>query len=214
MSSVATLKTHPSSDARRDSILAASRIVFARQNYAAASVEDIAAQAGIAKGTVYLYFKSKEAIYLAALLEDAAALHDKMREQMEAPASLRDKVRGVLRARLDYFKAHEEFLRLYLAEYGSLFRSDRNVPSEFLELFRDTLNNLSTHISTAIHRGEIRSVSPGALASAIFDLARGLTEKRLLGWNDLQAEDELEFVMDLLWSGLKPGPKSKSQGGR
>ena len=197
------------SDARRDAILGAGRIVFAREGYATASVDDIASQAGIAKGTVYLYFKSKEAVYLAALIQDATALHETMRQQLDRPAPLRDKVRTMLQVRQEYFKSHEEFLRLYLAEYGSLFRSDRNVPSQFLDLFRDSLKSLSTQVSRAIKRGEIRAVSPGALASAIFDLSRGLTEKRLLGWKAFQAEDELEFVMDLLWTGLEPKPKSR-----
>ena len=51
-------------------ILDAARAVFSRDGYAASSVDDVAAEAGIAKGTVYLYFKSKEDLYLAALLRD------------------------------------------------------------------------------------------------------------------------------------------------
>ena len=41
--------------------------MFARQGYSETVVDDIAGQAGIGKGTLYLYFKSKEEIFLAAL---------------------------------------------------------------------------------------------------------------------------------------------------
>ena len=61
---------------RRACILKAARCVFARQGYSKTVVDDIAGQAGIAKGTLYLYFKSKEDIFLAALMEDARCLEN------------------------------------------------------------------------------------------------------------------------------------------
>ena len=59
--------------------------MFARQGYANTVVDDIARQADIGKGTLYLYFPSKEQIYLAALLEDAHRLDEETRTAMTAP---------------------------------------------------------------------------------------------------------------------------------
>ena len=69
---------------RRGSILQAARAVFARQGYANTVVDDIATHAGIAKGTVYLYFPSKEQIYLAALLDGARQLDADSRAAMNS----------------------------------------------------------------------------------------------------------------------------------
>ena len=52
---------------RRGEILEAARRVFARKGFAKAGIGEIAREAGIAKGTVYLYFRSKDAVYWAAL---------------------------------------------------------------------------------------------------------------------------------------------------
>lgn len=49
--------------ARRQAILDAALTVFAAQGYEAARLEDVAARAGVAKGTLYLYFKDKEALF-------------------------------------------------------------------------------------------------------------------------------------------------------
>lgn len=49
-------------DARPDEVLDAALAVFAEKGYAATRVEDVARQAGVSKGTVYLYFASKEAL--------------------------------------------------------------------------------------------------------------------------------------------------------
>lgn len=50
-------------DARRAAILAAALDVFSRHGFTTARLDDVAAKAGIAKGTLYLYFKSKEALF-------------------------------------------------------------------------------------------------------------------------------------------------------
>jgi TetR/AcrR family transcriptional regulator, repressor for uid operon len=51
--------------ARRDQIIAAALACFARAGYHATTMADVAAQAGVSKGTPYLYFESKEALFIA-----------------------------------------------------------------------------------------------------------------------------------------------------
>src|SRR4051812_10415881 len=101
------------SEQRRCAILQAARAVFARQGYANTVVDDIAAQAGIAKGTLYLYFPSKEQIYLAAVLEDARKLDADSRAAMSAAESWQEKLGAYLRVRVEYFERHQDFLRIY-----------------------------------------------------------------------------------------------------
>lgn len=52
--------------ARREEILSAAVRLFARQGFTATRIEDVAAEAGIAKGSVYLYFDSRDALLAAA----------------------------------------------------------------------------------------------------------------------------------------------------
>src|SRR5262245_43530538 len=51
------------SAARRDAILAAALDEFAAQGFAAARLDDVARRAGVAKGTIYLHFRDKEALF-------------------------------------------------------------------------------------------------------------------------------------------------------
>jgi AcrR family transcriptional regulator len=53
----------PRAQARRQAILDAALTVFAAQGFEAARLDDVAARAGVAKGTLYLYFKDKEALF-------------------------------------------------------------------------------------------------------------------------------------------------------
>lgn len=56
-------------EARPSEIAEAARVVFAEKGFAAARIEDVAARAGISKGTLYLYFDTKEALFEAVVRE-------------------------------------------------------------------------------------------------------------------------------------------------
>ena len=60
-------RRRPSQDERRAAILAAALDVFAENGFAAARLDDVAQKAGVAKGTLYLYFPDKEALFEALL---------------------------------------------------------------------------------------------------------------------------------------------------
>ena len=199
------------SERKRTSILDAARSVFSRKAYADAAVDDVAEQAHIAKGTLYLYFKSKEELYLAALVSDLRAMSADARSKMEEVSGFREKLRAFFEVRLDYCRLHENFLRIYLAEYGTMFvRAPLN--RELAQLVRENIRYVAQVVEEAIARGEIRRVSAPATAAAIFDMSRGLIERRLLGWKEFRAQDEIEFSIDLLWSGIGLRSKAPARG--
>jgi AcrR family transcriptional regulator len=197
------------SERKRSGILDAARTVFSRQGYAGASVEDVAGEAGIAKGTLYLYFKSKEDLYLAALARDLSSLAERARAEMDRVFSLREKMLAFLRVRLEYARANEDFLRIYLAEYGSVFVKS-SLHTELGRVSRENMRYLKHEVEQAAARREIRPVEAGPVTAALSAMARGMLETRLLGWKEFQARDEAEFAVDLLWRGI--GREEKTSG--
>jgi AcrR family transcriptional regulator len=183
---------------RRASILEAARGVFARQGYSETVVEDIAGRAGMAKGTLYLYFKSKEEIFMAALIEDARRLEELTRDRMRAVDSWQDKVREYVMVRLDYLESHQDFLRIYLAEIRGMMVRGMRMHSELHQVLRDSEGQLAQVFAAAIARKEIRRVDPDLAARTVADLTRGIMERRLLMWSPASAPSEWEFALDLL----------------
>jgi AcrR family transcriptional regulator len=72
-------------EARRRSILAAALTVFAAHGFAAARLDDVAARAGVAKGTLYLYFRDKEALFEALVRSAVSPLLQHMSKVATAP---------------------------------------------------------------------------------------------------------------------------------
>lgn len=187
---------------RRCAILQAARAVFARQGYSETVVEDIATQAGIAKGTLYLYFRSKEQIYLAALLEQARQLDADSRAAMGAARGWRAKLEAYIQVRLHYFEAHQDFLRIYMTEFRGMCMQGKPFAAEFIHLVQQGEAALSQMFAAAAARGEIRAVDPELAALTVSDIVRGLLERLLRNWGRPVGPEDAAFALDVLCRSL------------
>ena len=112
-------------DARRAQLLYAAKRVFAARGYRAANIADICEEAGVARGTIYQYFRNKRDV-LIALLDDVAARVKRVlaeRPAVAIPRGLKPPVavivqfcRARLREMLQEIFVDEEILRLLLRE--------------------------------------------------------------------------------------------------
>jgi TetR/AcrR family fatty acid metabolism transcriptional regulator len=187
---------------RRDAILEAARTVFARQGYANTVVDDIAVQAGIGKGTLYLYFPSKEQIYLAALLEEARRLDADSRTAMSAAATWRDKLRAFVEMRLRYFDEHTDFMRIYMTEFRMMCLLGKSAHPELNRLAERCESQLAQMFAEARGKGEIRDIDPELAALTVSDLLRGLMERRLRHLGRPVGQPDTEFALDLVHRAL------------
>lgn len=87
------------SQEKRAQILAAARTEFLARGFKGASIEEIAHRAGIAKGTVYLYFESKEAVFHAVLAAFFAWVLERARAAAAEPGTVEHRLARVLEAK-------------------------------------------------------------------------------------------------------------------
>ncbi|MEJ7606051.1 MAG: TetR/AcrR family transcriptional regulator [Bryobacteraceae bacterium] len=166
--------------------------------YAETVMDDIAGLAGIAKGTLYLYFKSKEEIFLEALIKDARRLEDTTRERIEAADGCQDKLKAYVEVRLEYLENNRDFLRIYLAEIRSMMVRGVRLSCDLHHVIRDSETQLAQVFAAAVAKKEIRTVDPELAALTVADLTRGLMERRLLGWSRPCNSADAQFALDLL----------------
>ena len=74
------IKGSEETETKREAILRAARVLFTKKNYEETTIADIAREAGIAVGTVYLYFRNKRDIYTAVALNIDALIADAFRD--------------------------------------------------------------------------------------------------------------------------------------
>ena len=187
---------------RCSEILDAARKVFAEKGFSGTTMEEIAERAGIAKGTLYLYFKSKRDIYMAALMQGLRTLNEDIRHKVEAAEGIREKLRAFIETRVQYFEQHRDFFVIYHSEIGNLRVPAASGESEKNEMYLSQAQMLGEVLKAAAERGEIRGVRPDATAFAVSDLTRGMIVQRLLGWSRADQAADVQHVIELIWRGI------------
>jgi AcrR family transcriptional regulator len=196
-----SVRRRESSEQRRSAILHAARTVFARKGYENTVVEDIAGEAGIGKGTLYLYFPSKEQVYLAALTADARMLDEETRRAILAADSWQDALRAYVEVRLRYFELHQDFVRIYMTEFRGLCLQGRAVSAELIRLAEESEGQLAQCFSHATERQQMHAVDPRRAALMVADITLGLIERRLRG--NAKEPADAEFAIETMcraWS--------------
>ena len=183
-------------------ILGAARRVFARKGFEGSSVADIASAAGIAKGTIYLYYRSKEAIYFETLARDLREMRERVARRVEAADDFRDKLRAYIEAKVSFCGANRDFFRIYSAEFGRGSRPPERFRNVVRELKEEQLRFLEENIAAAIRSGEIRDVPVRLAAQAISDVTRSLILNTVVTGSGPSEEEVSAFLLDWLWKGL------------
>ncbi|MBU0547208.1 MAG: TetR/AcrR family transcriptional regulator [Candidatus Omnitrophica bacterium] len=142
---------------RRADILNAAARVFAEKGYHKASMSDIAKQAEYAVGTIYLYFKDKQALYLALTDEKVDELIKRVKERIGKAHGGLEKIRALIDEELNYFEENDDFFRIYFSQ-GSLDRwAIKDKPSrETVEKLMQFLDYISGVIKKAQDENVIR----------------------------------------------------------
>ncbi|MFF4103829.1 TetR/AcrR family transcriptional regulator [Streptomyces sp. NPDC001903] len=97
------------SQVRRAELIATGRKLFADTSYDALSMDDIAKQAGVAKGLIYYYFKSKRGYYLAIVEDSVAELVARAAGEPDLPKA--ERVRRTIEGYLHYAEHHQAAYR-------------------------------------------------------------------------------------------------------
>jgi TetR/AcrR family fatty acid metabolism transcriptional regulator len=101
---------------KREAILRAATRVFARNGYFNSKVADIARAAGVADGTVYLYFKSKEEILHSIFDRSVEEAISEGRRQLETIADPREKLRRIAHLHLERLGADRDLAVVFQVE--------------------------------------------------------------------------------------------------
>lgn len=191
------------SEFRRAAILKAARKVFARRGFEGATMDDVAEACSIAKGTLYLYFKSKRQIYMGVFKEDLQQLRETSQTAIDAVTTPSEKIRAFVTSRLAFCDRHRSFVRIYNSDVSAIFVTPHPTQKELKDFYFEQSHVLQDLIEKGIAAGELRAISPQAAAFAIYDMTRSLVSRRVLGLaNQASLEDEAHTLLDLIWRGM------------
>jgi len=187
-------------DFRRAQVIAAARERFSKHGLAGTTMDGIAQAAGVAKGTVYLYYKSKEDIFRQILEEDLANLQDDTVPLISGPGTIEDKLHAFFLGTLGFFDRKKDFCEHAIFEMGSEVR--KKALQRFEVVFRAQVQAWQTLLADAKRAGQIDVVDPNATAIIIVGTASGMAKQRLRGWVTTPVDEVATQAARTLWKGL------------
>jgi AcrR family transcriptional regulator len=194
---------------RCSEILVAASTVFAAQGFDAATVDEIAAAAGVAKGTLYLYYPSKRDIYWAVLRDRLLELHALLDSRLDAAHGVREVIRAFVETKITYYDSHRDFFRIVHAEFGSGAQTARDRRPELHALIDEQVALLEAALARVARRTRAR-LPHREVAFALAALTRGLVVRRFTAPSPgrraapaVPVAADVDFVLQLLLPGIE-----------
>jgi len=128
---------------RREAILAAAQKVFGRKGFHEARISAIAREAGVAEGTIYNYFSSREEIFLSLFDDRWSTFTEKVRSRTSSMDDPNKKLKAIFAAAMKTFITNKPLAQIFLLETspGSVFLNSRVALrlADFLDLIEEIL---------------------------------------------------------------------------
>jgi TetR/AcrR family fatty acid metabolism transcriptional regulator len=193
-------------DDKRQRILDAATKVFAKKGYFAARVSDVAKKAGIAGGTIYLYFRNKEDI-LVSLFDDVMKEHiERGREELHGLAGAGAKLHAIAARHLRLLGQNEDLAVVFQVE---LRQSTKFMERFTASWFHDYLQLLNDVIAEGQRDGTLRADVPRKLVvKALFGALDEMVTSWILGRKDYDLGELAAPVVDLFLRGAQAPNKA------
>jgi len=188
---------------RTREILAAARQLLDQRGLEAMTMEEIAAVAGVAKGTLYLYFQSKDDLIQALITLVGENILKDMEVALQAPGMPAEKLRRVVSVLLEYLNRERLLFPIYARE---LLRGRRESREGFWRNYQELEERFVTLVTglfaEGIAAGQFISANPRLLTFLIRGLVRATGYYQQAEGQAEAAKEALPVILTLLSSGL------------
>lgn len=198
-------------DAKRLKILEAATVRFAQSGYEAASMDDLAAAAGVSKGSLYDYFQNKEDLFYAVFEWFEQTMLRAGLERMREGRSLRERLLGFADASVSALVEHVTLYPVMLEVWAAAAKTGTR--TRFAEAMRNLYAAYRAEVAGLIAAAQANGeIAPEADATAIAGMLVGAVDGLLLQyWLD-QSFDPREWVRNFLvalFEGIVSKPKRR-----
>jgi AcrR family transcriptional regulator len=184
---------------RRKQLLAVALEVFAEHGYHAASMDEIAARAGVSKPVVYQHFPGKLDLYLALLESSVDSVVDEVRAALASTHDNRRRVQAAIALWFDFVEDRGQAFRL-VSE--SDLTNDPNVRAQIDRFTRESADAIAEVISedTGLPSGSAHLLAAGLV---------GICQTGARTWmdNGIAKDDAVRLMSGLAWRGIGGFPK-------
>ncbi len=169
---------------KRERIIAAAAKLFGDKDYHDTTTAKIAESAGVAAGTIYIYFRSKEELLVAVFEEFLGKHMERLREGVEREKTPRDKLMRLLTLGLELMQDNPDSARIFLSQLRQSTKMITTVVKRSSRAYKDIIEDV---LAEGMRTGLCREVNVHAAASMLF----GAFQSTVLDW----VADECSYTL-------------------
>ena len=140
--------------------------LFAEKGYDATSIEEITATVGVAKGTLYYHFSSKEEIFNFLIEEGIKLLQNSIDIKTAKHKNYIDKIKAIVLIQIKIVSKYEDIITIILSQFWG--KEERNKKCQ--NLVYEYIGKIEKIVQEGIEKGEIKKGDTRAIASEIYGL--------------------------------------------
>lgn len=140
--------------------------LFAEKGYDATSIEEITAKVGVAKGTLYYHFSSKEEIFNFLVEEGIKLLQNSICIKTSKYKNYIDKVKAIVLIEIKIVQKYENLITILLSQFYGKETRNQKCQMHIYEY----IEQIEEIVKEGINKGEIKQGDPKAIASEIYGL--------------------------------------------
>ena len=199
---------------RHQQILDAAYDVFNQVGFQAATIDQIAERAELAKGTIYIYFKSKEELYFSLLLNGQAIIINMLNDLKKRKPPPETLLREMADTLFRFYSEHTSYFRIFMVmqQEDMQAKLSPELSQEINEQATTILNLMSTQIQDAVDAGAFNSVSPWQVANILWGSFTGISQlaitREQLRVGTMHTDDLLTLCFDMIQRGLSAEPQA------
>ncbi|HLL78287.1 MAG TPA: TetR/AcrR family transcriptional regulator [Ktedonobacteraceae bacterium] len=187
-------------EATRQHIMRVAAREFARLGFDQANINVIAEQAGIGKGTIYLYFENKRDLFLEMLRSIAHIQLAAIRASLAPDGPIQQRLERMFRAFARLAEEERDAFNVYMS---ALYGVNRAFQAEATRLLRDYVAVIALLLEQSQARGEIRLHNVEATALMVLSLTESyVLSANVLGQSETIVAQQAEAIADLLLRGI------------
>jgi len=185
---------------KKEIILSAGVKVFSKKGFHKASMDDIAKLANVSKGSLYLYFKSKEALFLEIVEQGFKELIESIEKVYLVDASPILKLKQAMLVFYRFLNEREQFFTMMMFDAPRLKKRHVEIS------LKDRIDKLTFYfveiIKQGIKAGEIKALSPFLLNAFIGGVVRGVFFHRIIDKVNFGEKDYFDQLFEIIETGI------------
>ncbi len=190
---------------RKTELLSAAKTIFTRKGFHRTTMDDVAKEAGISKGALYLYFPSKEKMFMDLIEKGMNDRADLVREILEQENGCLEKIRLYIDRNFEYFEQNRDLWAMVMMLERDVLCADihKNIHLQAMKEMKRTLAYLIAIMKQGVKEKVLKKEDPHIMALGLGGMVQMFIMHAMFANNKHGQEKEKRFILGAFLEGVK-----------